>query len=102
MNIDIAPGKWIFDTALRHEDLSFSWEKLMGQAPQAGIWRVDATALSVIDSSCLAFLLLILRTARKNKVTLQFQGLQDSILSLMRVYGILSLFTGVIDENGSH
>ncbi len=102
MNIAITPEKWTFDTALRHEDLAFSWEKLMMQAPKYGNWLIDASALSVIDSSCLAFLLLILRTARKNKVTLQLHGLQDKLLSLMRVYGILSLFTGVMNENGSH
>lgn len=102
MNIAIALGKWTFANSLRHDDLAFSWEKLMQRAPKTGTWLIDASSLSVIDSSCLAFLLLILRTARDNKVTLKLQGLQDNILSLMRVYGILSLFTEVMDENGKH
>ncbi len=102
MNIAITPEKWTFSASLRHDDLAFSWENLMMQAPKQGCWLIDASALSVIDSSCLAFLLLILRTARKNKVTLQLHRLQGNVLSLMQVYGILSLFTGVIDENGSH
>ncbi|MBV9341098.1 MAG: STAS domain-containing protein [Acidobacteria bacterium] len=56
--------------------------------------RIDLSAVTDIDSAGVATLIEALKTARAHDSELRLQGLQDRVLSLFEVTGILSLFNG--------
>jgi anti-sigma B factor antagonist len=63
-----------------------------GQPPRT--LSIDLSAVTHIDSAGLATLIEALRTARVHDSELKLQGLQDRVLRLFEVTGILSLFNG--------
>jgi anti-sigma B factor antagonist len=64
------------------------------QAPYPKKVSIDLSAVPHIDSSGIATLIEALRIARRNKIELRLQGLEDRLLRLFEVTGILSLFNG--------
>ena len=56
--------------------------------------KIDLSAVTHIDSAGVATLIEALRAARAHHSELTLQGLQDRVLSLFEVTGILSLFNG--------
>lgn len=95
--IQFEPQQWILPVSLRHSDLGFPWEAMMNQAPNKGVWVLEAQQLSSIDSSALAFFIACLRVAKARGIQLKIQHLHANIMALLKAYGILILFEGVLD-----
>jgi anti-sigma B factor antagonist len=64
------------------------------QAPSPRIVSFDLSAVTHIDSSGVATLIEALKIARGCQTELRLQGLQDRLLRLFAITGILSLFNG--------
>jgi anti-sigma B factor antagonist len=58
--------------------------------------NIDLSAVTHIDSSGVATLIEALRTARSHKTELRLQGLQDRLLRLFELTGLLPLFNGSV------
>jgi anti-sigma B factor antagonist len=65
---------------------------ILEQTPQLVL--VDLEHVDFIDSSGLVTLMEALRIARRNKTTLQVNGLHGPVLHLLKLTGLLGLFEG--------
>jgi anti-sigma B factor antagonist len=62
------------------------------QPPSPNLVTIDLSAVTHIDSSGVATLIESLKVARVQKTEMRLQGLQDRLLRLFEITGILSLF----------
>lgn len=63
-----------------------------GLKPQANSdMVVDFALLEKVDSSAVSLMLVWLREARNNKVTLRFINVPENLLSLSKLYGLAEL-----------
>jgi anti-sigma B factor antagonist len=63
-------------------------------APHPHAVTIDLSALRHIDSSGVATLIEALKIARAHKTEMRLQGIEDRLLRLFEITGILSLFNG--------
>jgi anti-sigma B factor antagonist len=63
-------------------------------APHPDAVTIDLSALTHIDSSGIATLIEALKIARGHKTEMRLQGIEDRLLRLFEITGILSLFNG--------
>ena len=63
-------------------------------APHPDAVTIDLSALTHIDSSGVATLIEALKIARGHKTEMRLQGIEDRLLRLFEITGILSLFNG--------
>ena len=63
-------------------------------APHPNTLTIDLSAVVHIDSSGVATLIEALKVARAHKTEMRLQGLEDRLLRLFDITGILSLFNG--------
>jgi anti-sigma B factor antagonist len=63
-------------------------------APHPNVINIDFSAVTHIDSSGVATLIEALRVARRLKTEMRLQGLDDRLLRLFELTGILSFFNG--------
>lgn len=72
---------------------------LRSEPPKAVI--IDLKDVTYIDSSAIATLIEGLKVARMQQTTLRLQGLQDRLLHLFQVTGVLNLFEGGLGSASS-
>ncbi len=63
-------------------------------APHPNVINIDFSAVTHIDSSGVATLIEALRVARRLKTEMRLQGLDDRLLRLFELTGILAFFNG--------
>lgn len=66
----------------------------MEQAPQAGVWTLDASGLVSFDSSALAALLSVRRAVLGQGGELRVQHLPERLRELATLYGVAQLLPG--------